>query len=46
MSLSSGGFHVKVTLIDEMGKVFDPLTGLKGTEEMTDKLTDFTALIH
>ena len=36
----------KVTLIDEMEKVFDPLTGLEGTEEMTDKLTYYVVTAH
>ena len=38
MSLASGGFHVRVTLLDEMEEVFSPLTGPEGTEEMRDNM--------
>ena len=38
MCLASGGFHVKVTLLDEMEEVFSPLTGPEGTEEMRDNM--------
>ena len=38
MCLASGGFHVKVTLLDEMEEAFSPLTGPEGTEEMRDNM--------
>ena len=38
MFLASGGFHVQVTLLDEMEEVFSPLTGPEGTEEMRDNM--------
>ena len=38
MYLASGGFHVKVTLLDETEEVFSPLTGPEGTEEMRDNM--------
>ena len=38
MSLASGGFHVKVTLLDEMAEMFSPLTAPEGTEEMRDNM--------